>query len=230
MPLISCRNLSIDYGQNHALENITFEIATGDYLCIVGENGSGKSTLLKGILGLLPCEGEVVFSDGLKKSDVGYLPQQTDIQRDFPATVQEIVLSGFQNKLRDRFFYSARDKQQAHINMERLKVRQYAKKSYRQLSGGQQQRVLLARAMCASSKILIMDEPITGLDPVMTSEFYDLAAELNQAGIAIVMTSHDVQTAVYMAKTILHLDTGVVFYGSAKEYQNSEAFGKLKRG
>lgn len=172
--LLECRNVVMGYDGAAVVNSVSFELERGDYLCIVGENGSGKSTLLKGILGLIPLRGgSVGFSDGLKRTDIGYLPQQTQAQRDFPATVREVVLSGCLNGSRGPF-YSRADRNLANKNMEKLSVTDIARRSYRELSGGQQQRVLLARALCAAKELLLLDEPVTGLDPVVTAEFYRL--------------------------------------------------------
>lgn len=172
--LLACRDAVIGYDNTVAVNGVSFELERGDYLCIVGENGSGKSTLLKGILGLIPMRGgSVDFADGLRRTDIGYLPQQTQAQRDFPATVREVVLSGCLNGSKGPF-YSRADRSLANKNMEKLSITNIANRSYRELSGGQQQRVLLARALCAAKELLLLDEPVTGLDPVVTAEFYRL--------------------------------------------------------
>ena len=169
--LLACRDAVIGYDNTVAVNGVSFELERGDYLCIVGENGSGKSTLLKGILGLIPMRGgSVDFADGLRRTDIGYLPQQTQAQRDFPATVREVVLSGCLNGSKGPF-YSRTDRSLANKNMEKLSITNIANRSYRELSGGQQQRVLLARALCAAKELLLLDEPVTGLDPVVTAEF-----------------------------------------------------------
>lgn len=223
MALISCRELCMSYENQMAVDHVTFDIEQGDYVCIVGENGSGKSTLLKGLLGLKhPDSGSIVFGDGLKQNMIGYLPQQTLVQRDFPASVFEVVLSGCLNQRGLRPFYSPREYRLAKENMRRLSIQTLKKKSYRALSGGQQQRVLLARALCATEKLLLLDEPVTALDPVATAELYRLVRQLNAEGITIIMVSHDINCSLHHASKILHMDTRVLFYGLAEEYQKSE--------
>lgn len=214
MALIACKGLSLRYENRLAVEDVSFEIEAGDYVCIVGENGSGKSTLLKGLLGLkTPDAGSISYGEGLKQRMIGYLPQQTVVQKDFPASVYEVVLSGCLNRRGMRPFYSSAERQIAERNMERLSVGALRKKSYRDLSGGQQQRVLLARALCATEKLLLLDEPVTGLDPVVTSELYAMIRQLNLEGVTVVMVSHDITCAVHNAGKILHMGTGVLFYG-----------------
>lgn len=222
-PLISCKNLSIGYDNITVLENVSLDIRRGDYLCIVGENGAGKSTLIKCLAGLKkPMSGSIEFARGISRRDVGYLPQQTAIQRDFPASVREVVTSGRLNSSRIIPFYTKEDRIQAAKYMDELGVAHLANHSYRELSGGQQQRVLLARALCASSKILILDEPVTGLDPIVTSEIYSIIGEINsRRHITIIMVSHDVNTAVKCATRILHLKHTVQFYGKTKDYSKS---------
>lgn len=222
MALIACKGLSLRYENRLAVEDVSFEIEAGDYVCIVGENGSGKSTLLKGLLGLkTPDAGSISYGEGLKQRMIGYLPQQTVVQKDFPASVYEVVLSGCLNRRGMRPFYSSAERQIAERNMERLSVGALRKKSYRDLSGGQQQRVLLARALCATEKLLLLDEPVTGLDPVVTSELYAMIRQLNLEGVTVVMVSHDITCAVHNAGKILHMGTSVLFYGPAQDYPDS---------
>lgn len=224
MAQLSCNNLSFAYDGETVLSDISFSIEAGSYLCIVGENGSGKSTLMKGILGLkTPTAGEVVFGDGLKQTEIGYLPQQTQIQRDFPASVFEVVLSGRINGMGKRLFFSAEDKAAAMANMERLGIEDLKDKCYMELSGGQQQRVLLARAMCATKKLLLLDEPVTGLDPVATNEMYNLIKLINLCdNTSVIMVSHDIHEAVRYATHILHLGHSQLFFGTAAEYRESD--------
>ncbi len=224
MALISCQNVSMSYGHSLALNDVSFEASAGEYICIVGENGSGKSTLLKGILGLMPLKsGTIHLGDNVHPGEIGYLPQQTPVQRDFPASVFEVVISGCLAKRGLMPFYSKKEKELALVNMDRLGIGEIREKCYRNLSGGQQQRVLLARALCATKKLLILDEPTTGLDPAMTVDFYALVKKLNrEAGLTIVMTSHDIHAAVTEADKILHLDSGVLFFGTAEDYLQSE--------
>ena len=226
-PIIICQDLKLGFGTNILVEHLSFTIEKGDYLCIVGENGAGKSTLIRAILGLLkPLEGSITLGEGLRRRGIGYLPQQTFVQRDFPASVREIVLSGCQGRCGLRPFYNREEKQLAEKAMEQMEITGLAKTSYRDLSGGQQQRVLLARALCASEKMLVLDEPVSGLDPKMAETMYRLVARINrEMGITIIMISHDVQEAIPYATHILHMDRDY-FFGSAEEYKKSE-FGRL---
>ena len=193
MAILTAKNLSVGYEGKAVLENVNFEIEMGDYFCIVGENGSGKSTLMKTILGLKPAiAGDIIYGEDLSKNQIGYLPQQREVQKDFPASVYEIVLSGCQNSLGRRFFYGKKEKNLALQNMERLGISSLKNKCYRELSGGQQQRVLLARALCATKKVLLLDEPVAGLDPKVTEKMYQLIKELNEDGLTIIMISHDI--------------------------------------
>ena len=219
MTQLTCQNLAVGYEGRAVLENLNFSVCPGDYLCIVGENGSGKSTLMKTILGLqLPVRGKVLTGDGLRKNEIGYLPQQTPVQRDFPASVREIVLSGCQGRCGGRPFYSKGEKQLAQTAMERMQVAALAKRCYRTLSGGQQQRVLLARALCAAQNMLLLDEPVSGLDPKVTGEMYGLIQRLNREdGVTILMISHDMTAALTYASHILHLGRRV-FFGTKADY------------
>ena len=222
MALLKVRDLTLGYDGQAILEKLNFEVEAGDYLCIVGENGSGKTTLMKTLLQLTaPLSGEILFSDGLKKNEIGYLPQQTVIQRDFPASVREIVLSGCLSRTGLRPFYNADEKALARKNMERMDILALSDRCYRDLSGGQQQRVLLARALCATQKLLLLDEPVSGLDPRVTAEMYSLVKKLNQEGLTVIMISHDIAAAVQNASHILHIGN-TVFYGTTEEYLKSE--------
>ena len=223
MAQLICKDLSLGYEGHAILTHLNFSVSAGDYLCIVGENGSGKSTLMKTILGLQkPLAGSIEFGEGLKNSAIGYLPQQTAVQRDFPATVWEIVLSGCQARAGRRPFYSRQDKALARENMEKMDVTQFARRCYRELSGGQQQRVLLARALCATQKLLLLDEPVTGLDPKVTLELYQLIEKLNREDkVTVIMISHDITSAVRYASHILHIGQNV-FFGPTGDYVNSE--------
>ena len=226
-PLLKCEHVDFGYENYDVVKDVTMEINEGDYLCIVGENGSGKSTLMKGLLGLLkPTGGTITLSDDLKRSGIGYLPQQTPAQKDFPATVQEVVISGCLGKRRNRPFYSAKERKTADMNMERLGIMELKKSCYRDLSGGQKQRALIARALCATDRLLILDEPITGLDPSTTQGFYHVIRHLNRDGhVAVLMVSHDIQNIVSQANKILHLKQSVLFYGSVEDYKASQ-YGK----
>ena len=223
MALLSCQNVTLGYENTKVVENLSFEVNAGDYLCIVGENGSGKSTLMKAILRLhSPLSGSIVTGDGLKANEIGYLPQQTVVQRDFPAAVREIVLSGCLNRRGLRPFYNREEKQRAEKHMERMGISQLANHCYRELSGGQQQRVLLARALCATKKMLLLDEPVAGLDPKVTAEMYALIRELNQEdGITVIMISHDIAAAVKYASHILHISHEPLFWGTREDYIKS---------
>ena len=222
MAFITATDLSLGYDSQVIVSGLNFTVNRGDYLCIVGENGSGKTTLMKTLLHLKePIGGQIVTGDGLKKNEIGYLPQQTLIQRDFPASVKEIVLSGCQGRCGMRPFYNREEKNLARENMERMGILALADHCYRDLSGGQQQRVLLARALCATRKILLLDEPVAGLDPVVTAQMYDLIKDLNRDGITIIMISHDIEAALSYASHILHIGDRV-FFGTIDEYRKSE--------
>lgn len=223
MSQIVCRELALGYEKRAVAEEINFQVNKGDYLCILGENGSGKSTLIKTLLGLTrPLSGEIQFGDKLSAKDIGYLPQQTLAQRDFPASVREIVLSGCLNRCGLRPFYSRLEKEIAAENMEQLGITHLADQCYRELSGGQQQRVLLARALCATRKMLLLDEPVAGLDPKATAEMYEVIYELNQRhGITIIMVSHDIMAAVPYASHVLHLSNKPLFFGTKEDYVKS---------
>lgn len=226
-PLLKCECVDFGYENYDVVKDVSMEVNPGDYLCIVGENGSGKSTLMKGLLGLLkPTGGTITMSDDLRKSGIGYLPQQTPAQKDFPATVYEVVLSGCLGKRGNRPFYSSAEKQVAELNMEKLGITELQKSCYRDLSGGQKQRTLIARALCATDRLLILDEPITGLDPSTTQDFYRVIRHLNRdEKVAVLMVSHDIQNIVTQAKKILQLKQTVQFYGPVEEYRMTE-FGK----
>ena len=222
MALLTIKDLSFGYDSKAIISGLNFTVDEGDYLCIVGENGSGKTTLMKTILGLRePISGQIITGDGLKRSQIGYLPQQTIVQKDFPASVCEIVLSGFQGQMGLRPFYNRQEKEQAEATMRRMGIEKFAQQCYRELSGGQQQRVLLARALCATQKILLLDEPVSGLDPMVTAEMYSLIESLNKEGITIIMISHDIAAAARYATHILHIGS-TVFFGTREEYLRSD--------
>ena len=223
MRLITCKNISAGYEDGDVIKGISFKVEKGDYLCVIGENGSGKTTLMKAILGLIKISGgEIVFDDGLKRNEIGYLPQQSIIQRDFPATVREVVLSGCLNHLGKRFFYGSEEKKLADENMKRMNISNLADHSYRELSGGQQQRVLLARALCATKSLLVLDEPVTGLDSETSEEMYSLIRKLNKEGITVIMISHDINEVYKQADKILAFDKEV-FFGAVSDYMNRKA-------
>lgn len=223
MAILKCKNLVLGYDKNIVAQNINFEINSGDYLCIVGENGSGKSTLMKTLLNLQSSlGGEIITGDVLKRNEIGYLPQQTVVQRDFPASVWEIVLSGNLSGGGMKPFYSKEDKKRALENIEKMGISDLKKRCYRELSGGQQQRVLLARALCATKKLLLLDEPVSGLDPKVTAEMYSLIDELNKQGTTVIMISHDISAAIKYASHILHIGSKI-FFGTKEEYLSSDS-------
>ena len=218
--LLDCRDVSLGYEGTAIWEGLTFQVRSGDYLCIVGENGSGKSTLLKSLLGLLrPMKGEIVLDKSLRAGAIGYLPQQTKAQKDFPATVTEVVRSGFLSGKRGRFFYTPQEKSMALMHMGKLGILELKDRCYRELSGGQQQRVLLARALCAAGDLLVLDEPVTGLDPAAADDLYRTLRYLNRTeGMAVVMVTHDIRSALRDATAILHAGRNQWFLGTPREY------------
>jgi len=231
MPQLICQDLVLGYEGNAVVSGLSFAVNAGDYLCIVGENGSGKTTLMRTILKLWPLmSGRIVTGDGLMPNEIGYLPQQTAIQKDFPASVREIVRSGCLNRSRLRPYYTSFEKRLAEENMEKLGISAIANRCYRELSGGQQQRVLLARALCATRKILLLDEPAAGLDPKASAEMYELIGKLNGNGTTIIMVSHDISASIKYASHILHIGGKCpLFFGTADSYLESKA-GRMYAG
>ena len=223
MSQIMCRDVSLGYDGRVVCRGVDFSVKAGDYLCLVGDNGSGKSTLLKALLGLhVPISGEIIRGDGMTAGSIGYLPQQSELQRDFPATVREVTLSGCIGRLGRRFFYSNADKILAHDCMRRLGICELADKPYSELSGGQQQRTLLARSLCAAEKMLLLDEPVSGLDPTATAEMYETISALNRdLGITVIMITHDVLAALKYASCVLCMSNVPRFYSSVEEYKAS---------
>ena len=223
--------MALGYEGKAVVSGLNFKVNKGDYLCVLGENGAGKSTLIKTLLNLIDkVSGRIEYGDGLKDYEIGYLPQQTVVQKDFPATVWEVVLSGTLAGSGFKPFYGKKEKSLAIEKMRELDITDLKKKCYRNLSGGQQQRVLLARALCATSKVILLDEPVTGLDPKVTAEFYELLKELNDKGITVIMVSHDLQSVSY-ATHILYLDSKDSFYGTKKEFMQSDkanVFGQME--
>lgn len=222
--IFECKDVTLGYENKVVAKNLNFKIDQGDYLCVVGENGTGKSTLIKTLLGLIkPLNGEVIANvQGKNHKGVGYLPQQTQAQKDFPASVWEVVLSGVLNNDHRCPFYNKKDKAEAEKNMEKLNILDLKKRCYRELSGGQQQRVLLARALCATDSVLILDEPVTGLDPAASMEFYETIKDLNKKeNVTIIMVSHDIKNALNYATHILHLEQEKDFFGTVEEYKKS---------
>lgn len=228
MAQLICDNLSLGYDGKTVIENISFSVNRGDYLCIAGANGSGKSTLIKTILNLQPpLSGNVSTGDGFSFDKIGYLPQQTVVQRDFPASVSEIVLSGCVGRCKTPF-YGKEQKKSASENMERLGISHLAKCCYRQLSGGQQQRVLLARALCSAVDMLLLDEPVAGLDPTAASDMYQIVEKLNRDDITVIMVSHDVAAIMKYADHVLYLGENV-FFGTREECIAKGIFGTKGR-
>ncbi len=223
-PLLNCENLTVRFGTNTVLNKLSFQVEHGDYLSVIGKNGSGKSTLIRCLLQLCPLtEGSITTSEDFRRCDIGYLPQKSGIQKDFPATVEEIVRSGCLSHHKFLPFYTKEDKLLAEKNMHRLDICSLRHRSFRTLSGGQQQRVLLARALCATQKLLLLDEPVTGLDPAVSAEFYDIIRELNQKdNIAVIMVSHDIEKGLKDAKHILYLDETTQYFAPITEFQASE--------
>ena len=231
MSLVTFNDVTLGYDGVDVIENLSFTVNAGDYLCIVGENGTGKSTLVKGLLGLKsPTFGEIIMGDELKHGEIGYLPQQTDVQRDFPASVREVVLSGCLGSLGMRPFFGKKQKQLAEENMRKLNILDQQNMCYRELSGGQQQRVLLARALCAAKKLLLLDEPTAGLDPRMTVALYNIISEINLNGMTIIMVSHDMSTVEKYATHVLQVRHKQIFFSTNKEYINSDAYAALVGG
>lgn len=230
MQLLKCENVYMNYDSTKAVNGVSFSVDEGDFLCIVGENGAGKSTLLKGILGLQKIsEGRVIFN-GIKKSEIGYLPQRTQVQKDFPAAVKEVVLSGRIGR-KGKLFYSAEDRQIAAENMETMKISDIRNKSFNELSGGQQQRVLLARALCATDRLLLLDEPTAGLDPFVTEDMYRLIEHLNsEHGVTVIMVTHDIKSAVKYANKILCMEHDSDFFGTTQEYLDTPAAKRILGG
>lgn len=218
---LTCKNITVGYEDGAVAKNINFQLNAGDYMCILGENGSGKTTLMKTLLGLVPpLEGEIAIDkkDGLH---IGYLPQITQVQKDFPASVEEIVLSGCLKKTGKSPFYKKSHKVEAHTNMRKVNICDLAKKSYRNLSGGQQQRVLLARALCAAEDVLLLDEPTAGLDAASTAEMYEYIEKLNKEGMTIIMISHDMDAVKY-ASHVLEFEEDIKFMTKG-EFLNRKA-------
>ncbi len=231
MALIKTNEITLSYENMTVIDKMSFEVNAGDYLCIVGENGSGKSTLIKALLSLKkPSGGSIEFGDGLRRNEIGYLPQQTSAQKDFPANVGEVVISGCLNQKGFRPFYSAKDKALAMENMMKLGIWKLKKRSYRELSGGQQQRVLLARALCATKKLLLLDEPVSGLDPMVTAELYGIISGINKSGVTVIMVTHDIAAAMQYASHILCLRSGSWFFGTKQEFAESEASAFMRGG
>jgi zinc transport system ATP-binding protein len=222
MALITCRNTAFAYEGKTVVSGIKLDVHAGDYLYVVGENGSGKTTLIKGMLGLIaPSSGEIRFGDGLRQTEIGYLPQRAALQRDFPATVREVVSSGFAAR---SLMPTRAQRQTIERNLMLLGIADLGRRSFMSLSGGQQQRALLARALCATDKLILLDEPVSGLDPVATREMYELIARMHsEHRVTVVMISHDIEAALRYGTHVLHLWHEPVFFGTSDEYARSEA-------
>lgn len=231
MALIKTNEITLSYENMTVIDKMSFEVNAGDYLCIVGENGSGKSTLIKALLSLKkPVSGSIDFGEGLRRNEIGYLPQQTGAQKDFPANVGEVVISGCLNRRGLRPFYSAKDRALAMENMMKLGIWELRRRSYRELSGGQQQRVLLARALCATKKLLLLDEPVSGLDPMVTAELYGIISGINKSGVTVIMVTHDIAAAMKYASHILCLRSGSWYFGTKQQFAESEASAFMRGG
>ncbi len=222
MSLIACDRLTLSYDGRPVLSELSFAVEPGEYLIIVGENGSGKSTLIKALLGLkAPSAGQIVYGDGLKSREIGYLPQRIELQKDFPASVREVILSGCLNRHGLFSRYSEADRRDAAFQAERLGIAGLKNRSFSELSGGQQQRVLLARALCAAKKMILLDEPAAGLDPEATAEFYEILKKLHREGVTVVMVSHDLLAAVRYASRILRIGNGGCASFSPEEFRKT---------
>ena len=218
--ILSVKNLSIDYDGKKIAENICFDVEEGDFLVIFGENGSGKTSVIKSLLGIKSNrEGKIEFLSGLRENEIGYLPQLADNQKSFPASVNEVVLSGCLNKMGAFPFYRKKEKERAENAMEMLGIKSLKKESFGSLSGGQKQRVLLARALCATSRLILLDEPVSGLAPCAAADFYGMICKINQSGIAVIMVSHDIHSSLSVAKHVLELGSKEIFYGTPLEYE-----------
>ena len=230
--VLTCKNAFLGYDNKVVIENISFTIRQGDYIGVLGSNGAGKSTLIKSVLGLLPpIKGQITMKESLEKGAIGYLPQQNQAQKDFPATVWEVVLSGFLNAMGHRPFYLPSEKKRALENMDKLKITDLQKKSFRELSGGQQQRALLARALCATKELLVLDEPGAGLDPNATNELYETLEELNKIEhVTILMVSHDLYNTLNRVNNIIHLDEKDYYFGSTTEYEKTKWYDHFLKG
>lgn len=229
MSQIICKDIALGYEGKIICEGLNFSVEAGDYLCIVGDNGSGKTTLTKALLSLkAPHSGSISFGDGISKKDIGYLPQQSELQKDFPASVEEVVLSGCTSRLGKRFFMGRKERLEAMQNMKMMNVYDLANKSFRTLSGGQMQRVLLARALCAANKILILDEPVSGLDPTATADMYETIHHLNKhTGITIIMVTHDIENSLRDASAVLKVGKEPKLYSSPEEYKAEISGGEI---
>lgn len=218
--IVEVKDLTLSYEGSNVIENLSFNILSGDYLCVIGENGSGKSTLMHAILGLKKqTDGKIIFKS-LKRTQIGVLPQQNPTQNDFPALVSEVVMSGCVNRSSRGPFLASGSKKLVFENLERLGITSLANRPFRDLSGGQKQRVLLARALCSAEKMLVLDEPVSGLDPKATADIYSLIADLNRKnGMTVLMVTHDIRAALCYSTKILRINKGSVFFGTTEEFK-----------
>lgn len=219
MNIININNLSLGYNNIPVIQNLNVKINDGDFVCIVGSNGVGKSTLIKGILGLLkPISGSIELNN-IKKNFIGYMPQETKVDSNFPASVYEIVLSGTLNKVGLKPSYSKELKKIADDNLKLLDIYSLKDKCFNELSGGQRQRVLLARSLCSTSKILILDEPSNNLDYNSKKNLYKILQYLNEEKtMTIIMVTHDLDHNNLIGNKILSLQKGNYFYGNTNDF------------
>lgn len=220
MPLIEFKDLCIGYEHKVIIKNINLEINDGEYVCVFGDNGVGKTTFLKTILGLIPpLSGSIIIEDTFNKKEVGYLPQRMQLKPEFPASCFEIVLSGCVNRLKIWPFYRKSHRDLAIEKMKLLGVANLKDKPFRVLSGGQQQRILLARALCATDRLLILDEPFTGLDYHAAKSLYDLLEKINkQLNVTIIVVSHFMEDILAYSTKVVHLSKEEVFCGTPEQY------------
>jgi len=218
--LLNVKKLCLSYDGKKILSDVSFCVKKGDFLVIFGENGSGKSSLIKAVLGLKQAKSGSIEYCGINKHEIGYLPQASAVQHDFPASVYEVVLSGCLNKTGLRPFYTKKEKQLADENMKLLNIYDKKNEPFGNLSGGQKQRTLLARALCSAGKMILLDEPVTGLDPAAAADFYEMIDKINKSGIAVIMVSHDVHAALSIASHVLNIGNhGTLFYGTPGDYE-----------
>lgn len=215
MKLIEVKNVRLAYDGVTILDNINFSVNRGDYFCIVGENGSGKSTLMRAILSLKPVSGGEIIMNGIKSSEIGYLPQRMNSRRDFPASIYEVVISGCGGST---LFYRSEHKKKAAAAIERVGLTGMEKRCFSELSGGQAQRVLLARALCAAKSLILLDEPVAGLDPEATADMYNCIESLNRDAMTVIMISHDIASVLKYATNILHVGNNTSFACGKEEY------------
>lgn len=226
MALIKFENVTLGYEGQPVIRNLNFEVNKGDYLCVLGQNGSGKSTMMKALLGFLPAMEGKIIKDKCLKNAIGYLPQQQPSQTDFPASVREVVLSGCQARKKFFPFYTKEDKRLAEEKMKLMRITDLAARSFKELSGGQKQRVLLARALCAANDLLLLDEPVSGLDPHATEELYALISELHKSGMTVIMISHDLENSLTSATHVLHIGQTMLYFGKAEDYDRAAVLEK----